>query len=270
MTRTVSLNALKAGISRLRTKGGPDPQTLYDLVDGYVTAAGTIEQRPGFDDDALLPEGTVGLMSFRGFKYVFADAPIDLSGFDEYRLAILTHPRAGEVDAPALLRIHFGEPFMRYPYVSAEWDNGDVFHYWMQGEGEETYWQADTTYRLYAVVHPTVQTGFTYRAHRLGERGEVWAANVERAVDDVVEPTEENGFEYVAIEAYGSPPRSGATEPDWPTEEGAIVVEEADLAPGAPSGGGGGGGSTLPPDVTDRYGRGGSGGSVTINRQVLQ
>lgn len=260
MTRTVSLNALKAGISRLRTKGGPDPQTLYDLVDGYVNAAGTPVQRPAFVDIAVLPEGTVGLMSYRGLKYVFADSPVDLTGFDDFALAILTHPRAGEEDAPSLVRIHFAEPFMQFPYVSAEWSNGDNFHYWMQGEGDENYWQADTTYRLYAVVHPTTQTGFTYRAHRLGEPGETWAPDEEREVGDVVEPTVANGFEYVAIEAYGNPPRSGKTEPVWPTQEGAIVIEEADLAPGAPPTGGGGG-STLPPDVTDRYGRGGRGGS---------
>ena len=47
VTRIVYLNALKAGISRLRTKGGPDPETLYDLVNGYVTQAGTVESRPG-------------------------------------------------------------------------------------------------------------------------------------------------------------------------------------------------------------------------------
>ena len=266
MTRTVSLNALKAGISRLRTKGGPDPQTLYDLVDGYVTAAGTMEQRPGFRVDALLPPGTRGLMSYRGYKYVFSDGPVDLSEFPEYRLAILTHPDAGDAPPP-LVRIHFAQPFMLFPYVSAEWGNGDVFHYWMQGEGEETYWTPDTTFALGAVVHPTSQTGFTYRAHRLGEPGELWAAGVERAVGDVVEPTEPNGFEYEAIEAYGTPPRSGTREPTWPAQDGAVVIEEADLAPGAPPSGGGGG-VTLPPDVTDRYGR--SSGSVTVNRQQAQ
>ena len=43
----VTLSAVQAGITRLRTKGGASPESLYDLINGYVTAARTIAPRPG-------------------------------------------------------------------------------------------------------------------------------------------------------------------------------------------------------------------------------
>lgn len=273
MSRSFSLNTLKAGISRLKTKGSPDPQTLYDLVNGYVTPSGTVDSRPGCPSDARLPEGqTRGLMSYRGLKYVFSDHYVDMSALPEYRCAILTRPLVmHEGDdpppQPTLAAIHFAEPFLGYPYVVAEWSDGAIFHYWLQGEGEALQiWQADTTYRFRAIVHPSTPNGFSYEANRIGEPGPAWAPNVERALDDVIEPTVQNGFEYVCIEAFGNPPRSGSVEPTWPTEEGAIVVEEADLTPPStpvvtPP-------PTLPPDVDDRYGGGGGGFNTDHSMQV--
>lgn len=266
--RQFSISNAKAGMTRLRNKGGASKDSFYTLRNCYVTADRSVVPRPGSVLDATLPAGvTKGLMMFRNKLYVFSHEYQEITGA-KYRLIVLQHPDSGN-DSP-LLAIHFAQPFLGYPYVVATFvDDPDLaYHYWLEGEGDDNVaWQADTAYALGAIVHPTVQTGYTYRAYRLGERGDVWAPEVERAVDDVVEPTVENGFEYVCIEAYGSPPRSGQTEPDWPTEEGAIVIEEADVGPQTPPP------STppptVPPDVRDRYGRGGYGGANPTDQQAF-
>lgn len=267
--RQFSISNAKAGMTRLRNKGGASKDSFYTLRNCYVTADRSVVPRPGSVLDTTLPVGaTKGLMMFRNKLYVFSSEYQEVTD-PKYRLIVLQHPDSGN-DSP-LLAIHFAQPFLGYPYVVASFadDPDTAYHYWLEGEGDaDVTWLPDTNYALGAMTQPTVQTGYTYRAHRLGTPGTKWAPNDERAVDDVVEPTVENGFEYVAIEAYGNPPRSGTREPTWPTQEGATVVEEADLAPPAPPTGGGNV-PTPPPSVEDRYGRGGYGGA-TPNEQQIQ
>lgn len=258
MTRQVVLNALKGGISRLRTKGGADPSTLYDLVNGWVTQAGTSESRPGTENDAVLPAGTRGLRAFDGKLLVFSDSMKTVP--PDYRCDILIHPTN---DAATLRYIHFAAPFLGYPYVVAEWSDGAVFHYWLQ---DAERWQALTNYSLNAAILPTVDNGFAYAAERLSSPGQIWAAGAPRAVGDRVEPTVPNGFEYVAIEVYGDNPASGTVEPAWPTVAGATVNEDVDGSTVTPAPAAGNPSTTPPQEVIDRYANpGGSrpGGTTT-------
>ena len=219
------LNASSAGISRLRTKGGAQPDTLYDLVNGYVDASGAISMRPGTVVAADLPAGTIGMCAFNGGLTVFASSVI--GGFPvtgvgvTVNLEVLTHPDGDGT----LVAIHYAGPFLGSLFVTAEWSDGRIVDYWLIKPDP---WSADKTYGLGDLVSPTTPNGLVYRVNRLGEPGAAWAPDVERALNDVVEPTVQNGFEYVAIEVHGDPPRSGKVEPTWPTEAGAIVIEEAD------------------------------------------
>ena len=260
------LNAASGGINRQRVKGGPKPDNLYDIVNGYVDDSGAVVSRPGAVQHRALPAGTIGMCAFAGGLVVFSHRIVDDMP-DGVTCQVLTHPadeQDPEAEPIALKEIHYAGPFLGSLYVTAEFVDGVVCDYWL--ETAET-WVGDINYLPGAVVQPTAPNGFTYRADRTGSPGNVWAPGVERAVGDVVEPTTFNGFEYVCIEADGSPPRSGATEPAWKTEPGAIVIEEADVALGPP------GGQQQPaPAVPPRYSNpGGSGpsGGNTAN-QVIQ
>jgi len=239
--RLQQLSSAEGGIDRRKIKGGASNKTLYDLINGYVDASGSIVSRPGTVEDYVLPAGTRGMCAFNGALVVFSSINVGAmpAGVTD---EILTHPTD---PAATLVEIHYAGPMMGALYVVAEWSDGAVFHYWLLGA--ET-WQADTTYELYDLVSPTVLNGLAYKAFRLTEPGEIWAAGVEHAVGDVVEPTVFNGYEYVCIEAYGSPARSGTTEPTWIASDGALVTEEADIADS-----GGGGQTTPPPGVPPRY-----------------
>lgn len=231
--RPVSLNAVKSGMTRLRDKGAPSPESLYELTNGYRTAAGSIRNRPGTRIDIILPPGTKGLVGFEGKQHVFCAEPVTISDVGyvtglEYVAHILRHPTDLGRE---LAVIHFAQPFMGFLYVVAEFDNGDVYHYWLE---EIDTWEAQTVYSEGDRVAPTVPNGFMYRATRLTSAGTPWAPNVTRTVGEVIEPTTSNGFSYECIATTGANPASGATEPNWPASDGAIVIELTDGDPTTP------------------------------------
>lgn len=248
MSRIVQLNALKSGISRLRVKGGADPSSLYDLVNGYVTLSGSVESRPGTVQDVALPAGTKGLCAFNGGFTVFSHQPTPISD-PRYACEVLANPN--DASQP-IKEIHFAAPFLGYLYVVAEFANGEVFHYWLQ-TGKA--WSADTIYRAGDTVMPTTPNGLAYVAVRNTAALPSWAPSVARAVNDAIEPTTYNDYFYTAVEVDGDHPASGAVEPAWPMSDGAQVIEDTDGVLGA------GATTTAPPPsnqpgsgTTDRYG----------------
>jgi len=223
VSRQVTLNAVQAGITRLRDKGGANPQSLYDLVNGYVTAARTMRVRPGTTLHANLPASTRGLAVYRGQLVTFSHQGEDMGAANGVRLEVIRHPT---IPGLPLFEIHFAAPFMGFLYVVAEFSNGDTFHFWLQ---ELRPWTAGAVIREGDTVSPTVPNGYLYEATRADQPAALWAPNVERAVDDVVEPTTANGYRYKVVEVTGPRPASGATEPAWIATNGAQVIESSDI-----------------------------------------
>jgi hypothetical protein len=79
---------------------------------------------------------------------------------------------------------------------------------------------------------PTANNGFAYKATRQGSAYPAWTGRVVRAIGDRVEPSTYNGYYYEVVDVDGTNPSSGDTEPSWPTEDGALVIEAADGLPG--------------------------------------
>jgi hypothetical protein len=242
--RSVALTTQKGGINRQRTKGGALQDSLYDLVNGYITKSKTVVVRPGTVRTHELPENTAGegttkgLMAFRGELHVFSDHFVDVP--TGIVLHVITHPNA-TVDEPiALSEINFASPFMGFPYVVATFENGDTYHFWLQ-DGDV--WQADHIYKFGDIVVPSVANGFAYQASRLLPANTQWAANVLRSLGDVVEPTVYNDFFYTVVDTQGDNPRSGTVEPIWPTTDGARINEDADGTSSEPPS------VTQPPDI---------------------
>lgn len=217
------LTNIKGGINRLRTKGGARADVLYDAVNCHENDEGMMVARPGTSREATLDADTVGLASFEGELITFCHEIVSVpSGF---RLFVLSHPDSTPEAPIALSKIHFAEPFMRFLYVAAEFENGDIYHFWLQTKGE---WEAETFYYDGDVVEPTTPNGLGYKATRYIDPYPSWAPGVPRAVGDKIEPTEYNGFYYEVVDVIGTSPRSGSVEPTWPTEEGATVFEDTE------------------------------------------
>lgn len=222
----MNLTAIGGGIARGRIKGVARRDTLYDLLNGYVTSEGTVACRPGTTRVAQLPAGTKGLTAHEGVLHVFAHEIPEDEIPDGFVLHVIAHPNAVPDDSDfELAKIHFAEPFMGFLYVAAEFGNGDVYHFWLQSLGA---WEASRVYRAGDIVEPTTPNGIAYRAVRMGAAYPAWAASVPRAENDRIEPTEYNGYYFQVIDTIGASPASGIVEPTWPTTEGAQISEDTE------------------------------------------
>lgn len=248
--RPVALSAVKAGMTRLLDKGGASAESLWLLRNGYVNASRRATRRPGtvLETDSLA--GTKGLCAFRGGFTVFSHQVTPMTD-PRFTCEVLTHP-----DQPSLpiKEIHFAEPFLGYLYVVAEFENGDVFHYWLE---RAEAWEPGKAYLPGALVMPTEQNGLAYRLVGGTHDYPTWAPDVAREVDDVVVPTKDNGYRYTVTSVIGEDAKSGTVEPDWPAEDGATVSEDANIDPSNGSGDPPVTPPALPPSIGDRYGSGG-------------
>lgn len=226
--RAYPLSNLKAGIARGRIKGGANQYALYDLLNGYVNEAGVPVNRDGTLIDAVLPAGTVGMMSLLDKKVVFAITTIDLTGTG-YDLIVLKHPTDGSI---ALKKIHYAQTFMRAPYIIAEFVEGTVQHYWLQA-GET--WVSSAVVLAGRQVVPSIENGYVYTAVRTFATQPAWTPLTAKTVGAIVEPSTPNGYYAEVISVSGATPTTGATEPEWPAEEDAIVVEYSSGTPLTPT-----------------------------------
>lgn len=251
MARNVTLAASKYGINRLKNKGGASVKVFYDLVNARLNKAGGIGPRPGLVTDATLPAGTKGLFGYAGKRQVFASSAVTITDA-RYQLNILPHPTT---PARTLARIHYAKVVLGRIFVVAEFDNGDIFYYWLR---QPNAWAAATVYGYQQIVQPSTPNGFYYTATNTDTTTPLWAAGTEKTVGNYIQPTTYNGFRYEATAVAGSAPvRTSSAEPTWPTTDGATVIEynyggTAPPAPTTPP-------PTYPPEIDNEYGPWGPG-----------
>lgn len=180
-------------MTRLREKGGADPNTLYELTNGFVNASRVPQQRPGTTWEYTWPAHTKGLCSYKDALVAFSSQVID-TGRTDFIVATLRHP-SGDFTGD-IQEIHYAQPFMGNLYVVAEFDDGTVRHYWLQ---DPDTWQADTIYVENDLVQPSTPNGYYYKLVRT-ENPPAWAPGVERALGDVVQPTVYTGWKYTVVD----------------------------------------------------------------------
>lgn len=271
MSRAVPLTVLRGGINRLRIRGGARADTLYDGLNCFVTQDGTVTPREGTIRDAELPDTTRGLCAFQEQLHTFAGEEVELP--DGYVLHILHNPADADADEgndTTLVEIHFAQPFMGALYVVAEWSDGAIVHYWLASSGP---WEALTIYYADDVIVPTDPNGFLYRAtpnNPLASAAVLWTPSTARAMGDRILPTVPNGFYFEVTEVQGDSPITGAFEPTWPTNEGAIVVEAA-YAPNTTNASEASTSTPQTPNATqERYGSTGTQSSTDAAPQAAQ
>lgn len=236
--RATYLTAVKAGITRLRDKGGASEDALFDLLNGYVTAARTIRMRQAARIQLDLPPGTIGLTSFKGAFVVYADQVMPAG--PGYSVVVLRHPSNG---AATLKEIHYSLPYLGFLYVVAEFSDGSTYHYWLE-EGKP--WAPNTTYLPGALVSPTTPNGLAYSLVGTGGGHATWEAYAARTVGNVVVPSANNGFKYTVSSVSGANARSGDTEPQWPATAGGTVNEDVPLENPLGNAGSGTAGGSVP------------------------
>lgn len=250
--RAIPLSVLKGGINRLKVKGGASTQSLYALTNAWITAAGTIVPREGTIRAQTLNSSTVGLMAFDGIFNVFSTTLVSVpAGYVDNLLIDPNNPAA------TLVKIWFAKPFLGFPYVVAQFSNGDIIHFWLQSGGK---WAANTVYKTGAIITPlTTPTGLAYQAVRDMAPNSLWTPQTVITAGTVIEPNEYNGYAFRAVSVLGTTPHTGSTEPAWPSTSGAIIQEFGDFDTSTSDAGTTNpdtGSSTQPlgSNITDRYG----------------
>jgi hypothetical protein len=232
--RGVTLNASKAGITRLRTKGGASPESLYDLSNGFVNASRCPQQRPGttwlfnFANSGHTGNAglTRGLVAFKGIVYTFCHTPLT-SGSGTYQIITLRHPTS---TTATLSVVHYAAPFMGFLYVVAEFSDTKIFDYWLQLPAA---WQQGHKYNANDLVQPTVPNGFYYKAQQKSNPN-AWTPLLLYKIGDVVQPTTYNGFQYTVYAEAGSgtpPARSGPIEPTFKLSIGSLTLDFSSSTP---------------------------------------
>lgn len=216
------------GMNRQRRVGNPSPDDLWDLVNGYVDKRGRIVGRPGLSHPynaagsaraaCTFPSGTVGMIRFNGKFHTFHHNSSANGGDSRIVVNVLRHPTGG---AATLSAINSVFPFLNRLYVVATFSDDVRKHYWLD---EPLAWTATTGIPAEGRVQPTVPSGF-YFANIATNSDPAWQANVEVTTGDFKTPTVFTGFKYEATATTGTLPRTGNTEPTWPTVAGDTVIE---------------------------------------------
>jgi hypothetical protein len=221
--RPYPLTVLNGGINRLRVKGGAAANQLYDLQNAYITNAGSIVPREGTTRVATLDSTTVGLAAANGVFNIFSSTYSTAALPVGYVLNVLQDP-VNSTASPTI--IYFAKPFMGFPYVVASFNDGLVFHYWLQNDGT---WTSSTDYTSASIVLPPVLNGLAYQGVREFPPQPLWTAETIITSGSYVEPNTPTGFAYQAVAVAGNPVHTGETEPVWPTVAGGIIQEFGDF-----------------------------------------
>jgi hypothetical protein len=251
--QSLPLTTLRGGINRLKIKGGANAQWLYDLTNAYITQAGTVVPREGTIRNATLNSSTAGLAAFNGQLNVFSIPQETVpSGYVDNRLM----PPATSA-ATSISKIWFAKPFMGFLYVVAQFNTGEIYHYWLQSNGP---WAANTVYMTGAIVTPLASpNGLAYQAVQDVATPSVWTPQTLIAVNQLISPTTYTGYQYKAIAVEGTSPHTGSTEPVWPVTINAVIQEFGDFDTSTSDSGvtnpaAGTGAQPLGANITDRYG----------------
>ena len=221
-------------MTRLRSKGGASPESLWELYNGYVNASKIPQQRPSSIWKFQVPVGSKGLVFHKGVFYTFtALAVAAVAGSTNL---VLRHPNGGF--GGTIKQIHFAQPFMGYLYVVAEFNAfatipSIIVHYWLQKPAK---WLPNQRYNVNDMVQPAgAANGLYYVALQGKSPLPAWTPALRHKIGDGIQPTVYNGFVYYAIAINGKyaiagaglEAPSGLVEPTWPTELNATVLEGA-------------------------------------------
>lgn len=197
----VVFDKFSSGLDRRKSRDTAGADALFELTNAHVNAGQELAKRACASLQFELEPGSVGLRSALGKLHTFTTNRALAHGNPLAQANFVPHPTDS---ARTISKIRYCEAFRGYLYVVVEYDNGSVFHHYLDAgstsakpRDSSPRWAASTAY----VTSPTSPTnGPSY-----------------------VTPTVSNGFRYECTVAG----TSGATEPAWPTTLGATVVSGA-------------------------------------------
>ena len=190
---SITYDKFSSGLDRRKSRDTAGADALYELKNAHVTAGHEIRKRDCAAVYANIENGSIGLFSALGGLHAFVDDVAITHGDPLITAQFVPHPTNA---MRTLARIHYCDAFQGYLYVVAEYDNGDVYHHYLD---------AGSTSATPKFASPA------------------WAATTAYATTspNYVTPTAPNGFRYECTTGG----TSGGSEPTWPTTIGATVAD---------------------------------------------
>ena len=120
----------RGGLDSRRTNVTSVPGSLVTLTNAHINRGGEIEKRKAFVKIADLPSNTYGLAAAGGQIYTFGSDAASSVTFasgtpSNVKYVQIDHPTTGNITE--VLGVDF---FNGYPYISAQYDDGIIYHYW--------------------------------------------------------------------------------------------------------------------------------------------
>lgn len=115
----------RLGMDRRKKRISGTAGALWDGINGHITRGGDFERRKKFVEKYVLPVGTFGLTQINRRLYVFgsAGAPGGMS-------PSITYQQLAHTSTANMTNVLDVTRFNSKIYVVAEFDNGDVYHYY--------------------------------------------------------------------------------------------------------------------------------------------
>lgn len=122
---TVGAQDFRFGLDRRRPRSSGAPGTLWDCRNAHITRGGDIEAMRRFEAAYTLPAGTFGLTQAAGQLYTFGSADLAASVPIGVR-----YVRCVPETAANMVRVLHAKAFLSRVYVIAEYDDGNLRHYY--------------------------------------------------------------------------------------------------------------------------------------------
>lgn len=122
---SIIVDDFRFGMDRRRQRVAGLKGTVWNLENAHITRGGDIERAKKFVPVYTLPEGTRSLSAVRGQLYVFGSDDIG----NEVPLGV-QYQRLQAPSSPNLVAILDVKPFGGKNYVIAEYDDGNVYHFY--------------------------------------------------------------------------------------------------------------------------------------------
>lgn len=216
MPRSITFERFDFGLDLRKGASTSDANRLRVLVNAYTTEGRTIRKRPGTTKIATLEAGTTGLFAGNGKLNTFygGNAPIVHAN----PLFSAKNVKSPTNNALAVSKVHYGDVFNGYVYAAVEYVGGEVKHHYLDNPAP---WPASTVVALGSFYQPVAANRFRYKVTDVSVGVAAWVATTAQALGSFRRPTVANGFRYECTTAGNT----GATQPAWPTTNGATVVD---------------------------------------------
>lgn len=131
MSKKAEFTRWELGIDLRKGESVSDANRLLEGINCYISHGMALKKRPGTRIDVTLEPGTKGLVAGQGYLNTFYSGDAEIVHENPlYKTHKLT--RLDGSTSP-IAHIHYADVFQAYFYVAAEYEDGEIFHHYLDG-----------------------------------------------------------------------------------------------------------------------------------------